>query len=68
MSKEKIEQVIKETYTPDRYYKLFLYWWAMFGEGFVSAQTLFDSFDLPDEFFDYEIDALANDFLNELES
>ena len=27
MSKEKMEQVIKETYTPDRYYKLFLYWW-----------------------------------------
>lgn len=40
----------------------------MVGEGFVSAQTLFDRFDLPDDFFDYEIDALSNDFLNELES
>ena len=68
MSKEKMEQVIKETYTPDRYCKLFLYWWAMVGEGFVAAQTLFDRFDLPDDFFDYEIDSLANDFLNELES
>lgn len=65
MSKEyvkELERKIKDTYTPDRYYKLFLYWWAMFGRGFVAAENIFDNFGIPDDFYDYEVDALANDF------
>lgn len=68
MNKEKMEQVIKETYTPDRYYKLFLYWWAMVGEGFVAAQALTDSFDMDDEVFDRRLDELSESFLEKLQA
>ena len=67
MSKEKMKQAIKETYTPDRYYKLFLYWWAMVCEGFVAAQALTDEFDMDDEVFDRDLDELSENFLEKLQ-
>ncbi len=61
MSKEKIEQAIKETYTPDRYCKLFLFWWAM-----VDALT--DEFNMDDEVFSWELDDLAQKFIEKLQA
>lgn len=60
---EELEKSIKETYTPDRYYKLFLFWWAMVGEGFVAADALVDEFDMDDEIFSCELDKAAENFL-----
>lgn len=68
MSKEKIEQAIKETYTPDRYCKLFLFWWAMVGEGFVAADALTDEFNMDDEVFSWELDDLAQNFIEKLQA
>lgn len=60
---DELEKKIKETYTPDRYCKLFLFWYAMLGEGFVAADTLFDEFDADDEVFSWELDDAACNFL-----
>lgn len=60
---EELEKGIKETYTPDRYYKLFLFWWAMVGEGFIAADSLVDDFDMDDEVFSWELDKAAENFL-----
>lgn len=60
---EELEKGIKETYTPDRYYKLFLFWWAMVGEGFIAADSLVDDFDMDDEVFSWELDDAAENFL-----
>lgn len=67
MSKE-IEKKIKETYTPDRYCKLFLFWWSMAGEGFAAADALTDEFDMDDEVFDWRLDDLAQNFLEKLQA
>lgn len=64
---EELEKGIKETYTSDRYYKLFLFWWAMVGEGFVAADALVDEFDMDDEVFSWDLDVAAENFLQKLQ-
>lgn len=41
MTKEEFEKAILKTYTPERYFTLFLYMHAMFGEGFIAAESIY---------------------------
>ena len=62
-----IKEAISKTYTSDRYYKLFLFWWAMVGEGYVAADNLTDYFNMDDDVFTWELDDLASEFLKKME-
>ena len=65
--KEKIKKYILDTYTPENYYKLWLYMYAMVGEGFVAAEELLYQMQPDDELFDFDIDKLADDLVQELQ-
>ena len=64
---EKIKKYIQDTYTPENYYKLWLYMYFMLGEGYVAAETLFEHIMPNEEIFDYDIDKLANNMVKELQ-
>ena len=65
--KEKVKKYILDTYTPENYYKLWLYMYAMVGEGFVAAEELLCQIQPDDEVFDYDMDKLADDLVKELQ-
>ena len=65
--KEKIKKYTLDTYTPENYYKLWLYMYAMVGEGFVAAEELLYQMQPDDELFDFDIDKLADDLVQELQ-
>lgn len=63
----KVKTYIQQTYTPEAYYKLWLYMYYMLGEGYIAAESLFEQITPNEEVFDYNIDKLANDLVKELE-
>lgn len=64
---EKVKKYILNTYTPENYYKLWLYMYSMVGEGFVAAEELLYQIQPNDELFDFDIDKLADDLVKELQ-
>ena len=80
MTKEEFKKAILKTYTPERYIMLFLYLYAMVGEGFIAAENIFteeylDKFAFDEDnindddfwiMFDKESDKLLKELQGEL--
>lgn len=66
MTREEFEKAILKTYTPERYLTLFLYMYAMLGEGFVAAESIYCKDYMDKNAFDE--DNIDNDFWGMLDN